>query len=252
MTWEDFADLDPRTVALLPVAAIEQHGPHLPVWVDTRINAGIVAEMLRTKPADLPVTVLPPMPVGKSVEHVDYPGTLTLSAETLARLWFEIGRSVARAGVKRMVIFNSHGGQPQVMEIVARDLRIADKMFVATATWWHMIDASDLFAREEIVHGIHAGAVETSMMMHLEPGLVREEKRSNFPSASIELARKTRFLSPENGSTGYGWMMRDLHASGAAGDARDADATRGRLLVERAAAALTQLLAEVSAYDPPY
>jgi creatinine amidohydrolase len=239
MTWEDFRDLDPRTVALLPVAAIEQHGPHLPVWVDTRINAGIVAEML------------PAMPVGKSVEHLEFPGTLTLSAETLARLWFEIGRSVARAGVKRMVIFNSHGGQPQVMEIVARDLRIADKMFVATATWWHMIDASDLFGREEIIHGIHAGAVETAMMMHLAPELVREDKRANFPSASLKLVETTRFLSPENGATGYGWMMQDLHPSGAAGDARDADAGRGRILVERAAAAWTQLLAEVSAHDPP-
>ena len=133
MTTTDFAALDPeRTIAVLPVAAIEQHGPHLPVSVDACINQGILDEVLRRLPDDLPVTFLPLMPIGKSNEHMAYPGTLTLSAETLIRLWTEIGESVFRAGIRKLVIVNSHGGQPQIMDIVARDLRVRLGMLVVT------------------------------------------------------------------------------------------------------------------------
>ena len=136
MTTAEFARLDAtRVIALLPVGAIEQHGPHLPVVVDACINAGIVARALELLPADLPVTVLPMLPVGKSDEHLAFPGTLSLSAETLARLWTEVGLSVARAGVRKLVLFNSHGGQPQVMEIVARDLRVRLGMVVVAYSW---------------------------------------------------------------------------------------------------------------------
>ena len=131
MTTKDFGQVDmAEVIAILPVAAIEQHGPHLPVEVDTAINRGVLARAMELLPADFPVTVLPAMPVGKSNEHIAYPGTLTLSAETLIRLWTEIGESVARAGVRKFVLFNSHGGQPQLADIVARDLRVRHDMFV--------------------------------------------------------------------------------------------------------------------------
>ena len=137
MTTREFGRARCRAViALLPVGAIEQHGPHLPVAVDACINQGIVARALELLPATLPVTVLPLMPVGKSDEHLAFPGTLTLSAETLARLWTEIGEAVARAGVRKLVLFNSHGGQPQVMEIVARDLRVRLGMLVVAYSWY--------------------------------------------------------------------------------------------------------------------
>ena len=128
MTTAEFAALDAaRTIAVLPVGAIEQHGPHLPVYVDACIAEGLIDRALELAPDDLPVTVLPVQPVGKSNEHIDYPGTLTLSAETLVRLWTEIGDSVARAGVRKLVILNTHGGQRQLIEVVARDLRVAKR-----------------------------------------------------------------------------------------------------------------------------
>jgi len=137
MTSAEFARLDgARVIALLPVGAIEQHGPHLPVAVDACINAGILARALELLPPDLPVSVLPMLPVGKSDEHLAFPGTLTLSAETLARLWTEVGQSVARAVVRKLVLFNSHGGQPQVMEIVARDLRVRLGMLAVAYSWY--------------------------------------------------------------------------------------------------------------------
>ena len=163
-----------------PVAAIEQHGPHLPVEVDTAINRGILARAMELLPTDLPVTVLPAMPIGKSNEHISYPGTLTLSAETLIRLWTEIGESVARAGVRKLVLFNSHGGQPQIADIVARDLRVRRDMFVVTASTYALGRPAGLFPAAELKHGIHGGSVETSIMMHLHPDLVRRDKLANF------------------------------------------------------------------------
>jgi creatinine amidohydrolase len=172
MTTAEFAALDaPRVIAILPVGAIEQHGPHLPVEVDARINAGILERVLEIVPDELPVTLLPAMPVGKSNEHIAFPGTLSLSAETLIRLWTEIGESVARAGVRKMVIFNSHGGQPQIADIVARDLRVRFAMLVVTVNGYSLGKPQGLFPESELRHGIHGGTVETSMMLHLRPDL---------------------------------------------------------------------------------
>src|ERR1700722_2609663 len=129
LTWPDFRSLPDDAVAVVPVAAVEQHGPHLPVSVDATINAGILARALELVPADATVLALPMQSIGLSVEHIRFPGTLTLAPETLIAVLTEIGRSIARAGVRRLVILNSHGGQPQVVDIVCRRLR-GDGMFV--------------------------------------------------------------------------------------------------------------------------
>jgi creatinine amidohydrolase len=248
MTTEEFAALDGvRAIALLPVGAIEQHGPHLPVSTDACINQGVLARALELMPDDLPVTVLPMLPVGKSDEHLGFPGTLTLSAATLIRLWTEVGESVARAGVRKLVLFNSHGGQPQVMDIVARDLRVRRGMLVVAYSWYAGGLPPGLFGQDEVRHGIHAGAIETSMMLHLRPDLVRMERAANFVSLMAEMAGHYRLLSPI-GAGKLAWQAQDLHPSGACGDATNADAARGRQLVEHAAQALVALLEEVDRY----
>jgi creatinine amidohydrolase len=248
MTTAEFAALDAEnTIAILPVAAIEQHGPHLPVYVDTCINRGIVERMLELAPADLAVTVLPAMPVGKSNEHIAFPGTLTLGAETLTRLWTEIGESVARAGVRKLVLFNSHGGQPQIMDIVARDLRVRLEMFVVTVSTYSLGKPAGLFPDQELTHGIHGGSVETSMMLHLRPDLVRMDKAKNFVPASIAMESEYAYLRPE-GRVGFGWQTQDINEDGACGDALDADAGRGEALVDHAAATFVDLLHEIARY----
>ena len=248
MTTEDFRALDARRViAILPVAAIEQHGPHLPVEVDARINAGVLARTLEILPPDLPVTVLPAMPVGKSNEHLAFPGTLTLSAETLIRLWTEIGDSVARAGVRKLVIFNSHGGQPQVADIVARDLRVRHGMFVVTANTYGLGRPPGMFPDDELKHGIHGGTVETSMMLHLRPDLVRMDKAKNFTPLSVAMEREYEMLTPE-GKIGFGWQTQDLNADGACGNAAAADAARGATLIDHYAKRFVQLLGEIDRF----
>lgn len=248
MTTKDFGQIDMAgVIAVLPVAAIEQHGPHLPVEVDTAINRGVLARAIALMPADLPVTFLPAMPIGKSNEHIAYPGTLTLSAETLIRLWTEIGESVARAGVRKLVLFNSHGGQPQIADIVARDLRVRRDMFVVTCNFYALGKPPGLFPASELKHGIHGGSVETSMMMHLCPGLIRHDELADFRPRSADMEGEYEILTPEGG-IGFGWETQDLSLPGACGNAADADAERGRILVEHYAARFVTLLREINRY----
>ncbi len=244
----DFARLDPeRTVALLPVGAVEQHGPHLPVMVDACINQGIVDRALELMPAALPVLVLPMSWVGRSEEHVDYPGTLTHTAETLARMWLEIGASVARAGVRKLLILNSHGGQIQVMQIVARQLRIAHDMFAACLSWGQLGLPDGLIDLEEQRHGIHAGEIETAMMLALRPDLVRMELARDFVPLSRRAGEDFPILMGL-GAAGFGWQAQDLHEEGAAGDAGRALAETGRAILDHVAGRLAALLEEMARY----
>jgi creatinine amidohydrolase len=248
LTWTDFRSLPGDAVVILPVAAVEQHGPHLPVSVDATINAGILAQALALVPPDATVLALPMQSVGLSVEHVRFPGTLTLSAETLIAVLTELGRSVKRAGVRRLVVLNTHGGQPQVVDIVCRRLR-GDGMFAVNC----MASRLDLppevaLERDERVHGIHGGLVETSMMLHLAADLVRMEQAINFQNAWLEREKTASVLSPEGG-VGFGWETQDLHPAGALGNAGAATAKLGELILLHQAAQLAKLLHEVRCLD---
>lgn len=236
-----------QTVAVLPVAAIEQHGPHLPVSVDTDLVNGVVAACLAHLPASVPVLFLPTQAVGKSDEHVRFPGTLTLTAETTIRLWTEIGESVARAGLRKLVLFNSHGGQVSIMDIVARELRARCNLIVLSTSWYTLPlgEAVDgLFPPAEHRFGIHAGDIETSMMLALHPQRVNMAQARDFRSASQERAAEFPILG--NGrSAKLGWQMQDYHPAGAVGNAAAASADKGRALVEAAGLQLATLLQEV-------
>ena len=249
--WEElrspeFRELDPtRTVAVLPLGAIEQHGPHLPVMVDARLAAEITDRALQALEPELPVLRLPTCSVGKSDEHLRYPGTLTFSGETALRVWTEIGQSVARAGVRKLVFVNGHGGQIQPMQMVARDLRISANMFVVACNWWQFGHPDGMFSAEELRFGIHAGAVETSMMRAVEPDLVRMDLAKDFvPATRSKMATNFPNLAAA-GVAGFGWMAQDLHAEGAAGNASAATERDGSAVLAHAARGLAALLNEV-------
>jgi creatinine amidohydrolase len=245
LTSREFAALDLEgTLAILPVGAVEQHGPHLPVAVDTCLNEAIVRRGLELMPVGLPALVLPTVAVGKSNEHVDFPGTLTMSAETLGRVWYEIGASVRRAGVRKLLLFNSHGGQPQVMQIVARELRIDHDMLVVAANWYSWGLPDGLFDEVELRHGIHAGAIETSMMLAVRPDLVELAVVADFvPVTVADDAEFPRLRAL--GAAGLGWLAQDLHGAGACGDATRATAADGAAVIEHAARHLVELVQEL-------
>jgi len=248
LTTSDFDCLDmSRCVAVQPVSAIEQHGPHLPVCVDAAIGDGIVARAIEGLDDDQNVLVLPSLVIGKSDEHHAFPGTLSLSHETLARVWFEIGESVSRTGCRRLVFVNSHGGQTALIDIVCRDLRVKLGMLAINATWFSMVDVASYFGELEARHGIHGGAAETSMMMHLHADTVRLSEIRNFVPITVDWEKAGAALTAE-GAVSFGWQAQDLHASGACGNAAAASADAGRGLIEESAAALVALLREVEAF----
>ena len=248
----DFAQLDPaRTIAVLPVAATEQHGPHLPLSVDTVLADGIVAASLPHLAPELSVLFLPTQAVGLSPEHARFPGTLTLRAETVLRLWIDIGESVAAAGVRKLLLFNSHGGQVRVMDLVARDLRARLNLLVYSCSWFNLPlhdaqgqDLNALFSAEEHRFGIHGGEIETSMMLALAPQRVQMDQARHF--ASTAQARAQQFPILGNGrSAKLGWQTQDYHPAGAVGHAAAATAAKGEMLVQAAGRSLAQLLAEL-------
>lgn len=253
----DFAALDKaRAIAVLPVAATEQHGPHLPLSVDTDIVNGVVAAALPHLAPDLPVLFLPTQAVGFSPEHTRFAGTLTLKAETLIRVWTELGECVAASGVKKLVLLNSHGGQVGALDLVARDLRARLGMLVYSVNWFNLPlldaqgqDVNALFSAEEHRFGIHAGEIETSMMRALRPERVRMERAEYFRSTSQD--RAERFATLGNGkSAKLGWMMQDYNPEGAVGNAAAATADKGHALLDAAGRALARLLTEIHQLPP--
>ena len=235
-------------MAVLPVAAIEQHGPHLPVSVDTSLINGVIEAALPHLSANLPVLFMPTQQVGKSNEHIRYPGTLTLSAQTLISVWMELGACVARAGIKKLVLFNSHGGQVSVMDIVARDLRTAHDLIVFSSNWYTLPlgdEVMNLFTPAEHRFGVHAGDMETSMMLALREKYVDMAYAQHFKSQSEERAKSYPVLG--NGvSAKLGWQIQDYNPYGATGDATLATAAKGHAVINAAGLQLARLLQEIS------
>ncbi|MCB2017309.1 MAG: creatininase family protein [Hydrogenophaga sp.] len=257
LTTAEFATLDRgRAIAVLPVAATEQHGPHLPLSVDTDIANGVVAATLPHLAHQLPALFLPTLAIGFSPEHARFAGTLTFTSETLIRVWTEMGESVAASGVKKLVLLNSHGGQVGALDLVARDLRARLGMLVYSVNWFNLPlldksgqDVNALFSAEEHRFGIHAGEIETSMMLALRPRQVHMDKAEYFRSTSQERAQ--RFATLGNGrSARLAWMMQDVNANGAAGDAAAATAEKGHALLDAAGRALARALAEIDQLPP--
>ena len=248
----DFASLDlARSIAVLPVAAIEQHGPHLPLNVDTTLVEGVIADALPQLPADLPVLFLPTQAVGLSPEHAAFAGTLTLKAETVIRLWTELAESVAATGIKKIVLLNSHGGQVGLLDVVARDLRARCGLLVYSVNWFNLplldergASVSSLFSAEEHRFGIHAGEIETSMMLALKPDQVDMAKAQNFRSTSQDRAERFPILG-DGKSAKLAWQMQDYNPHGAVGNAAAATAEKGRAVLSAAGRSLAKLLVEI-------
>ena len=245
--WQDFRapafkTVDPmRTIAVLPTAAIEQHGPHLPVGTDTIINQGMCDLLAARAPAEMDLRILPVMAVGKSNEHLWAAGTLTLTAETALRAWTEIGLSVARAGVRKMVILNSHGGNVDLISIVSRELRVRAGMFVTRLGWGAFGLPAGMYSPQETSFGNHGGDVETSLILHFRPETVDMSAAQDFRSTA-----ETGAISPIGG-VAFGWIASDLNPAGAVGEAHLATAEKGRLTAEKMADDVAAFLRKVEA-----
>jgi creatinine amidohydrolase len=236
-----------RAIAVLPVAAVEQHGPHLPLGTDTLIAEGYLERVARLVPDGLDVLLLPVQAVGKSDEHDSFPGTLTLTAATALAAWTEIGASLHRAGCTRLVIVSSHGGNSALIDLVAGELRGRFGMVAVTTSWSRLGLPDGLFPAEEIRHGIHAGGIETALMLALRPDLVRREHVAAFVPRTVAMARDFTLLRAGRPAA-FAWKTEDLHPSGALGDARLGTAEAGEAALDHGARTFVRLLEEVDRF----
>jgi creatinine amidohydrolase len=249
IAWPEVSAADAaRWIAVLPLAATEQHGPHLPLETDVMIGEAYLARCKQLLPPNLPVSFLGMQRIGISTEHTDYPGTQTLSTETALKQWMALGEGVARRGVKKLVMVTSHGGNSAAMMLVAQDLRAQFGMLAVTTSWSRFGAPDGLFAAEELRHGIHGGAVETSIVLARYPQAVRKDAIADFPSSAAAMEKEFRWLSTQRPAP-FAWQAQDLNPLGAVGDARQASAEKGERLLDHGAKAFCELLHDVDNFD---
>ena len=246
LSWTEIAALPDRenTVIVLPTGATEQHGPHLPCAVDTVICSGVVGHALKRLAPEVRAFALPPITYGKSEEHLHFPGTITLTGETLLATMIEVMESVYRSGFRKLLIVNGHGGQPQIMEIAAREMRLrhGDYIVVPQHTWRLPHVAGRYMAEREKKLAMHAGHAETAIMLALAPDTVHMERAvTNYPP---EFASK--LLSPD-GRPACAWTARDFGPSGIIGDPLPATREQGEAILESLAVSWSQAITELHA-----
>lgn len=247
LTTEQVADLPKeRAVIVLPIASVEQHGPHLPIYTDSLIVQEVLGRTLALLPDDFPAWVLPLLPYGKSNEHAGFAGTVTLTSETLVRVLKEIGASVARSGFRRFAILNGHGGNTEIIDFVIRDIREQTDMLVfALHLYLRVAVPSEGLSEAERMYGIHAGDVETSILLQCRPDLVKRELAPASLPAHLQKLKYPPFMGPLT----FAWLTEDITSTGVLGDATAADPAKGECFLSDAATQTADLLREISSFD---
>ncbi|MCK8779009.1 creatininase family protein [Rhizobium sp. NTR19] len=235
-------------IAVLPLGAHEQHGPHLPFETDTLIAEGLVSRLIAALPEDLPVTFLPVEQVGYSIEHMDVAGTRTLAFDEAVNRWLGIAADLYARGIRKLVLLNAHGGNSPLMTIVATEARVRLNMLVVATSWTRFGQPPGWITPEKKAVDIHGGDIETSVMLALWPDRVDMTKTKNFGSRQSAFAQSFKHLRAY-GPHAFGWKMSDLNDEGVAGDASAATAERGEELVTHAVQGITELLEDVAAFD---
>ncbi len=236
------------TIAILPLGATEQHGPHLPFETDTIIAENIAKRVVAKRPKEVNVLLLDVEPVGYSPEHMDFPGTKTLTFDAAINRWLSIGEAMHKRDIRKFLMLNAHGGNSPLMTIVAQELRVRFDMLAVATSWTRFIKQSPLIDANEQAIGIHGGDIETSVMLALRPDLVSMEKAANFPSLQQKLIENYKHLRAY-GPHAFGWKMSDLNREGVVGNARAATAEKGEALLELAVDGLVELLEDIDGFE---
>ena len=252
LSWTDIDSMEDKenVVIVQPIGALEQHGPHLPIAVDAAISLGVLGKALEKLPPEIPCYALPCLYYGKSNEHWGFPGTITLSANTLISVISEVAQSIYRSGFRKLILMNSHGGQPQIMDIVARDIhqKYQDFSLFPFFTWRVPNIAKELLTPQELEYGIHAGDAETSIILALLPDQGKmsqavKEYPQGLPADSL--------VSME-GKLPFAWLTKELSKSGVMGDATVASKEKGDRLLASVSDGWVQVIKDVYSFRQPY
>lgn len=247
LTWKQ-VDALPResTLLILPTAAIEQHGHHLPLATDTLSNNLLLGKALELVPAELPIYALPPICYGKSNEHIGYPGTLSVSANTFVAVIRDLGASIAAGGFKKLALYNSHGGNTSLVDVMARDLRA--EFGLRTFSLFGSPGANfDNVNLQERTYGFHAGEIETAYLLYATPDLVHKDLYTSHYIARVD---KPELLKPEGSNANFAWLTRDIAPSGVMGDPAAATAENGEKWVNEAAHKIAEILIAMYHFVP--
>jgi creatinine amidohydrolase len=247
LTWKQ-VDALPReaTLLVLPTAAIEQHGHHLPLATDTLINNLLLGKALALVPAELPIFALPPVCYGKSNEHIGFPGTLSVSAQTFLAVVRDVGASVAAGGFKKLVLYNTHGGNTSLVDVLARDLR-AEFGLRTFSLFGSAGAAFEGVSEQERAYGFHAGEIETAYLLHATPELVRTD---DYTANYIARVDEQELLKPEGSAANFAWLTKDIAPSGVMGDPKPATAANGERWANEAAARIAEILVAMYKFEP--
>ena len=249
LTWKQ-VDTLPResTLLVLPTAAIEQHGHHLPLATDTLINNLLLGKALALLPEEFPVYAMPAVCYGKSNEHIGFPGTLSVSAQTFMAVIRDLGASIAASGFKKLVIYNTHGGNTSLVDVMARDLR-AEFGLRTFSLFGSPGAAFEGVSKQERTYGFHAGEIETAFLLHATPELVHQEEYTTNYIARVD---KPELLKPEGSSANFAWLTRDIAPSGVMGDPSPATAENGGRWANEAAARIAEILVAMYNFEPSH
>lgn len=245
LSWKQVDALNrEQTLLVLPTAAIEQHGHHLPLATDTLLNNFMLGKALALLPAALPVYALPPVCYGKSNEHSGFPGTLSVSATTFMAVLRDLGASIAAAGFKKLALFNTHGGNAALVDVMARDLRaeFGLRTFTLFGSGGAVFEG---LAPQEKAYGFHAGEVETALLLSATPELVHTDQYTANYIASVD---RPELLKPEFSSANFAWLTRDIAESGVMGDPSAATVEKGDKWIAAAAASIAEALTAMHGY----
>ncbi|WP_417417855.1 creatininase family protein [Hoeflea sp.] len=238
----------PVPIAILPLGAHEQHGPHLPFETDALIAQEVAGRLRDAASASIKPELLSVEPVGYSIEHMDVSGTRTLRFDEAINRWIEIAGSCAARGVRRLMLLNAHGGNSPLLTIVATEARVRFNMLVVATSWTRFGVPAEIIPPEDKAFDIHAGDIETSVMLAIRPDLVRLDALQDFPSRQADYARRFTHLRAY-GPHAFGWKMSDLNPQGAAGNASQASAEKGEAILAHAVKGLSQLLTDMAGFD---
>lgn len=237
-------DLQKRdSLVILPIGAVEQHGPHLPVFTDTLLAETVLEESLKYVPSDSNIWFLPSMPYGKSNEHLGRAGTFSLSSSTLQSVILDIGRSLKQSGFRRLLLFNAHGGNNDLLNLIAREVRLeTDLMVFRLNVGGLALDEKFLDEKERLL-GIHGGDYETSLIMASYPNWVREELPTEYP----RLLQESTYLRFQKSN--FAWTIDDVSASGILGNAKTASAEKGRSIYEHHGKQVAEMLVDMMNFE---